>query len=103
MAWAQTLANPTGVDNKLELAASRSKPRRVEVALTTQTRFDSFLRVERRGLDFKQIGSKTQTIGAEGTGAQKHGGLAQLGERLHGMQEVIGSSPLSSIRFANRK
>jgi hypothetical protein len=26
-----------------------------------------------------------------------HGGLAQLGERLHGMQEVIGSSPLSSI------
>ena len=24
------------------------------------------------------------------------GGLAQLGERLHGMQEVIGSSPLSS-------
>ncbi len=25
------------------------------------------------------------------------GGLAQLGERLHGMQEVIGSSPLSSI------
>ncbi len=26
------------------------------------------------------------------------GGLAQLGERLHGMQEVIGSSPLSSIQ-----
>ena len=26
----------------------------------------------------------------------KSGGLAQLGERLHGMQEVIGSSPLSS-------
>jgi hypothetical protein len=25
-----------------------------------------------------------------------HGGLAQLGERLHGMQEVIGSIPLSS-------
>jgi hypothetical protein len=24
------------------------------------------------------------------------GGLAQLGERLHGMQEVMGSSPLSS-------
>ena len=103
MAWAQTLANPTGVDNKLELAASRSKPRRVEVALTTQTRFDSFLRVERRGLDFKQIGSKTQTIGAQVIGAQNHGGLAQLGERLHGMQEVIGSSPLSSIRFANRE
>ena len=29
---------------------------------------------------------------------ENHGGLAQLGERLHGMQEVIGSSPLSSIR-----
>ena len=27
-----------------------------------------------------------------------HGGLAQLGERLHGMQEVRGSSPLSSTR-----
>jgi hypothetical protein len=25
------------------------------------------------------------------------GGLAQLGERLHGMQEVMGSSPISSI------
>ena len=29
-----------------------------------------------------------------------HGGLAQLGERLHGMQEVRGSSPLSSIHKA---
>jgi hypothetical protein len=28
------------------------------------------------------------------------GGLAQLGERLHGMQEVSGSSPLSSIGLA---
>ena len=28
----------------------------------------------------------------------KSGGLAQLGERLHGMQEVIGSSPLSSTQ-----
>jgi hypothetical protein len=27
---------------------------------------------------------------------QTPGGLAQLGERLHGMQEVIGSTPLSS-------
>ena len=25
------------------------------------------------------------------------GAIAQLGERLHGMQEVSGSSPLSSI------
>ena len=28
----------------------------------------------------------------------KSGGLAQLGERLHGMQEVSGSIPLSSTR-----
>ena len=27
------------------------------------------------------------------------GGLAQLGERLHGMQEVTGSSPVSSTIF----
>lgn len=25
------------------------------------------------------------------------GGVAQLGERLHGMQEVVGSSPIVSI------
>jgi hypothetical protein len=25
------------------------------------------------------------------------GAIAQLGERLHGMQEVVGSSPTSSI------
>jgi hypothetical protein len=30
------------------------------------------------------------------------GGLAQLGERLHGMQEVSGSSPLSSTIVAKR-
>jgi hypothetical protein len=28
----------------------------------------------------------------------KNGGLAQLVERLHGMQEVIGSNPLSSTK-----
>ena len=27
------------------------------------------------------------------------GGVAQLGERLHGMQEVTGSNPVSSIRL----
>ena len=27
------------------------------------------------------------------------GALAQLVERLHGMQEVVGSSPTSSTRF----
>ena len=29
---------------------------------------------------------------------QTRGGLAQLVERLHGMQEVIGSTPLSSTK-----
>ena len=29
-----------------------------------------------------------------------HGGLAQLGERLHGMQEVSGSIPLFSTKKA---
>jgi hypothetical protein len=28
------------------------------------------------------------------------GGIAQLGERLHGMQEVSGSIPLTSTTFA---
>ncbi len=28
-----------------------------------------------------------------------HGGIAQLGERLHGMQEVIGSIPFTSTTF----
>ena len=30
---------------------------------------------------------------------EKSGALAQLGERLHGMQEVSGSIPLSSTNF----
>ena len=29
----------------------------------------------------------------------KNGGIAQLGERLHGMQEVIGSIPFTSTKF----
>ena len=28
-----------------------------------------------------------------------YGAIAQLGERLHGMQEVSGSIPLSSTKF----
>ncbi len=28
------------------------------------------------------------------------GALAQLGERLHGMQEVVGSSPIGSISLS---
>jgi hypothetical protein len=31
------------------------------------------------------------------------GAIAQLGERLHGMQEVSGSIPLGSTKFRNRK
>ena len=30
---------------------------------------------------------------------RKFGGIAQLGERLHGMQEVIGSIPFTSTKF----
>ena len=32
-------------------------------------------------------------------GSQHRGAIAQLGERLHGMQEVSGSIPLSSTKF----
>ena len=37
-----------------------------------------------------------QTIGK---GENWYGALAQLGERLHGMQEVSGSIPLGSTSF----
>ena len=29
----------------------------------------------------------------------KLGAIAQLGERLHGMQEVVGSNPIGSISY----
>ena len=32
-----------------------------------------------------------------------YGALAQLGERLHGMQEVSGSIPLGSTSFADQE
>ena len=32
-----------------------------------------------------------------------NGALAQLGERLHGMQEVSGSIPLGSTSFSDKK
>ena len=32
-----------------------------------------------------------------------HGAIAQLGERLHGMQEVSGSIPLGSTIIQSRK
>jgi hypothetical protein len=31
---------------------------------------------------------------------KKNGGIAQLGERLHGMQEVSGSIPLTSTKMS---
>ncbi len=36
---------------------------------------------------------------AQPVASQQDGGLAQLGERLDGIQKVRGSSPLSSIFF----
>ena len=32
--------------------------------------------------------------------AREIGGIAQLGERLHGMQEVIGSIPFTSTKVS---
>ena len=32
---------------------------------------------------------------------KRNGGIAQLGERLHGMQEVIGSIPFTSTNVSN--
>ncbi len=29
-----------------------------------------------------------------------YGAIAQLGERLHGMQEVVGSNPIGSISYS---
>ncbi|CAI8742640.1 hypothetical protein EMIT0P218_140078 [Pseudomonas sp. IT-P218] len=34
---------------------------------------------------------------------EKSGAIAQLGERLHGMQEVSGSIPLSSTNFTSSR
>jgi hypothetical protein len=34
---------------------------------------------------------------------EHNGGIAQLGERLHGMQEVIGSIPFTSTINARRR
>ena len=34
-------------------------------------------------------------------GVGRNGGIAQLGERLHGMQEVIGSIPFTSTSFSS--
>ena len=36
--------------------------------------------------------------GAGASRRRQHGGLAQLGERLHGMQEVTGSIPVFSTK-----
>ena len=39
---------------------------------------------------------KTDCLAKTSQNVETIGGLAQLGERLHGMQEVSGSIPLSS-------
>ena len=36
-------------------------------------------------------------------GGLRYGAIAQLGERLHGMQEVDGSIPSSSTTFQKRR
>ena len=36
-----------------------------------------------------------------GVSQRNFGGIAQLGERLHGMQEVIGSIPFTSTKFVS--
>ncbi len=41
----------------------------------------------------------TLGLGFEQHLLSKHGGIAQLGERLHGMQEVSGSIPLTSTNI----
>ncbi|SOY45041.1 exported hypothetical protein [Cupriavidus taiwanensis] len=41
-------------------------------------------------------GQKNPAVTVQSTG---YGAIAQLGERLHGMQEVSGSIPLSSTRI----
>ena len=35
--------------------------------------------------------------------ALSRGGIAQLGERLHGMQEVIGSIPFTSTKIYQKR
>ena len=45
---------------------------------------------------FNQVATTALPKDIRRFGAAQSGGLAQLGERLHGMQEVRGSSPLSS-------
>ena len=39
----------------------------------------------------------------ENQGESAHGGIAQLGERLNGIQEVSGSIPLISTKTTNHK
>jgi PD-(D/E)XK endonuclease len=44
-----------------------------------------------------------QAAGIKWAAEYEFGAIAQLGERLHGMQEVAGSSPASSIEEAARR
>ncbi len=49
------------------------------------------------------FGEKSDIIPLHLRNAQKHGGIAQLGERLNGIQEVSGSIPLISTNQIRRK
>ena len=46
--------------------------------------------------DFRQEKTLTTMLCIRNIAAPFRGGIAQLGERLHGMQEVSGSIPLTS-------
>jgi PD-(D/E)XK endonuclease len=43
------------------------------------------------------VPKNNQVVGVHWAAQYELGAIAQLGERLHGMQEVVGSSPTSSI------
>jgi hypothetical protein len=50
--------------------------------------------------DVVQAESKIPAIAQDGPA--RSGAIAQLGERLHGMQEVSGSIPLGSTKSLNQ-
>ena len=57
------------------------------IPLTSTTKFD-WLR--------QAVDQAVKILSLTRSGAPDSGGIAQLGERLHGMQEVSGSIPLTS-------
>ena len=49
----------------------------------------------------QSFASNDKSIIKQAMSVSKIGGIAQLGERLHGMQEVSGSIPLTSTKKLN--